>query len=97
MAHIHQVLKIGNLLFDTTFVFKYLGPFHSLSNIQYTQYIIYDSLNYFSLIKMSRINGCRLENFGSMPFELEAGACSTIGDEYVLLCFPNWNAKKCNK
>ena len=97
MAHIHQVLKIGNLLFDTTFVFKYLGPFHSLSNIQYTQYIIYDSLNYFSLIKMSRINGCRLEKFGSMPFELDAGACSTVGDQYALICFHYHDAKTCHK
>ena len=97
MAHIHQVLKIQNLLFNTTFVFKYLGPFHSLSNIQYTQYIIYDSLNYFSLIKMSRINGCGLEKFSSMPFELYYGACSNVGEEYVLLCFHYYDAKKCHK
>ena len=59
--------------------------------------------NYISIfinnifIKMSRVTNCGLENFDNLPFDFTMGACSSIMDQYVLMCFDWIDSKSCHK
>ena len=37
--------------------------------------------------QISRIIGCRLQRVGELPFDLRTGACTTIDDHLLYLCF----------
>ena len=50
--------------------------------------------------KLFKINGCRLERQGDMPFQLCAGSCGNYnlgGQDIVLLCFDYNDQKTCHK
>ena len=49
--------------------------------------------------KLFKINGCRLERQGDMPFELYAGSCGNYildGQDIALLCFDYYDRTNCH-
>ena len=47
--------------------------------------------------QISRINGCKLENFGQLNFNFLSGACANVANSKIYLCFHNQSTdyKKC--
>ena len=47
--------------------------------------------------QISKLNGCKLERVGNLSFEHYQGACATVNDREIYLCF-DWNSTtKCRK
>lgn len=50
--------------------------------------------------KFSKINGCRLERQGNLPFSFYYGSCGNFnlaGRDIVLLCFSSTDRQTCHK
>ena len=68
---------------------------HSCSVVWQSQLFIFGGSRHATQI--SRLEGTKLERVGSLGFRHVLGACSSISNEYILLCFDQWSTKKCSR
>ena len=47
--------------------------------------------------QISRVDGCGLKRVGSLAFDFYKGACTTVNDDLLVLCFPYNDGKRCHK
>ena len=40
--------------------------------------------------QISQISGCSIKRIGTLPFNFFAGACTSIRNKFILLCFDIW-------